>query len=80
MKRIWAFIKNLIKSDTQESSKRFLAVYIILVLVSWIVFAYTKSTNAEIILIELLGFVAVLMGVASWQSVKNKSKDDEIPK
>ena len=70
---IWGFLLKLIQSETNESSKRFLAVYGTLILMSWIVFVYTNESNSEYILAELIGFVLVLCGVASWERV-NRSK------
>lgn len=70
---IWGFLLKLIQSESNESSKRFLAVYGTLILMSWIVFVYTNESNAEYVLAELIGFVLVLCGVASWERV-NRSK------
>lgn len=69
---IFAYFRKLTESESRESSKRFLAVYVTLALVSYVVIAYTNDKNCEFILGELLSFVLVLMGVAVWQSVKNR--------
>jgi|32_taG_2_1085360.scaffolds.fasta_scaffold18495_4 hypothetical protein len=78
MRQIWSFIKQLSKSDSKESSKRFLALYTTLILVSYLVFRYADKDNCEIILGELLSFVLVLMGVAVWQQVKQQKKGSQI--
>jgi len=70
IKRFLAYLKKLIKKDTQESTKRFLAILCFFFLVAYIVFKFTNSENYEIVLGELLSFILVLLGVASWQSVQ----------
>lgn len=69
---MWMYIKKLVRSNSQESSKRFLGLYCVLVLVSYLIFRFGNDENCETILIELLTFVTALMGVASWQSVAKK--------
>ena len=76
MKRIWSFINNLVNANSQESSKRFVALYVVIILVSWMIFVYTDKHNVELILVELLGFAMMLFGVASWQDVR-KNKDNQ---
>ncbi len=72
---MWLYIKKLIRSNSQESSKRFLALYCIIVLVTYVIVRFANDENLEIVLVELLGFVSALMGLASWQNInKNKNK------
>lgn len=75
MKQLFNWFTRLIQSDSAESSKRFLAVFSGVVLVSYLVFRFANPVNVEIILGELLGFILVLVGVASWQQVKNKRNE-----
>lgn len=72
------FLRNIIKIDTQESSKRFVALYSML-LVSYVVIRFTDKSNAITVLEYLLMFVGVLMGVIAWQKTKtnnNNIKDE----
>jgi hypothetical protein len=40
-----------------------------------VIIRFANDENLEIVLVELLGFVSALMGLASWQNVnKNKNK------
>lgn len=79
MARIWQFIKNLIKSDTAESSKRAIAIGS-MTLVAYVVIRYTTKENTEVVLGELLSFVLVLSGVAVWQDVKKHRNGTDQPK
>lgn len=67
MKQLFNWFSRLIKSDSSESSKRFLAVYSGLILVTYLVFRFSNSENIELILGEILSFVLVLAGVAVWE-------------
>ena len=67
---IFVFFLKLINSDSGESSKRFLAIYGTLFLMTYVVLAFTNDKNAEFILAELIGFVLVLCGVAAWERIK----------
>ena len=67
---IFAFFYKLINSDSGESSKRFLAIYGTLFLMTYVVLVFTNDKNAEFILAALIGFVLVLCGVAAWERVK----------
>jgi succinate-acetate transporter protein len=74
---ILTYIKKLILSDSKESSKRFIAIYTML-LITFIVVAYTNKDNSVIVLTTLCGFVLTLVSVASWQSAKNnQNKNNE---
>ena len=77
IKTFLEYLKKLIKKDSQESTKRFLAILCFFLLVDYIVIRYTNSKNYEIVLGELLTFILVLLGVASWQSVQIKKKNDK---
>jgi len=66
------YLKNLTQADTNESSKRFVFLYITLILISFVVFWYTDKSNNEIILVELIGFASALAYVNSKERTKNK--------
>jgi hypothetical protein len=72
MRQIFNWFSRLIKSDTAESSKRFLALYAGVILVSYLIFRFANPENLEIILGEILTFVLVLVGVAAWQNSRTK--------
>ena len=75
LNKMWLYIKKLVRANSQESSKRFLGLYCVLILVSYLVFRFGNDENCETILIELLTFVTALMGVASWQSIQKKKPE-----
>lgn len=60
----WAYIRNLTMGGSKESSKRFIALYVGVVLISYIVFRFAKFSNVEMILGELIAFVITLLGLA----------------
>lgn len=68
------YLKKLIRSNSQESSKRFMAMYCVLILVTYVIIRYANEENIEIVLVELLGFVSALMGLASWQNVQKRKQ------
>jgi hypothetical protein len=65
--KIINFILNLIRTNSNESSKRFLAIYSTLFLQTFVVLKYTTPENSTWMLMELVGFVLVLVGVATWE-------------
>ena len=65
------YLKKLIERRSNESSKRFIALFIS-ILVVYSTIRYTTRDNIVLILGELLGFILVLMGVAVWESIKRK--------
>jgi sensor histidine kinase YesM len=67
IKKTISFLVNLIRSETPESSKRFLAIYSTLFLQTFVVVKYTTPENSTWMLMELVGFVLVLVGVATWE-------------
>lgn len=72
MKQLFGWFSRLIKMDSSESSKRFLAIFSIIVFVTYLVFRFSDHSNVEIILGEILSFVLVLFGVAAWQNQRPK--------
>lgn len=72
MRQIFSWFSRLIKMDSSESSKRFLAIFSIIVFVTYLVFRFSDHSNVEIILGEILSFVLVLFGVAAWQNQRPK--------
>ena len=71
MRKFVNYIKNLTLSDSKESSKRFIAVYTVLILMTYSVFMFTTPRNIVQVLGLLCGFVLTLCGVAVWQNIKN---------
>jgi len=77
MKIMIKFFSNLMRTNTQESSKRFVALMSVIV-VFILIFLYTDKTNAELIIGEILSFILVLFGVATWETRgKRLSGNDE---
>ena len=91
VKSIW---NKLIESDSKESSKRFLAMYIVLIIGTLVTFYGMLRHDVDVIqlLIVWLGFAGALLGISSWQSnrkdkytckkemeeIKCKNKDSNI--
>lgn len=69
------YFEKLTQADTNESSKRFIFLYITLILISFVVFWYTDKSNNEIILVELIGFASALAYVNSKERTKNKQDE-----
>tara|TARA_R110000744_G_scaffold97622_2_gene188622 strand:+ start:2465 stop:2683 length:219 start_codon:yes stop_codon:yes gene_type:complete len=69
MRRFIAYLRKLIESRSKESSKRFIAL-MIMPLVYYAVLRYTNEDNVHLILVELLGFILVLCGVAVYENIK----------
>ena len=73
--RAWLYIKKLIRSNSPESSKRFLAIYTVLFLATYAVIRYVNSEYLTTVLAKLLGLILALMGIASYQNIlKDKNK------
>lgn len=66
------FFKNLLSGENPTSSKRLLALYIGLFLISYIVIRFTDKDNLVSVLINLSAFVLALSGVSAWEKIKNK--------
>lgn len=67
--RLIQYIKSIINAETKESSKRFIALFTML-LAAYVVIAFTNGVNSIQVLGELLLFVTVLLGLAVWQDRK----------
>lgn len=65
------YIKKLIEKHSNESSKRFIAL-VVTCLVIYATIRYTTAENIVLVLVELLSFILVLLGVASWENLKSK--------
>ena len=73
--RILNYLANLTRVGTKESSKRFTALYIVLIIVTFLVFRYTNTENYPLVLGELLGFATLLFGIGSFTK-ENKPNTD----
>lgn len=71
------FVKNLIKSKSEESSKRASALYTVVVLVTPITWMHTNPDNLVLVLVTLTGFVATLFGIAVHQDIRNNRIKNE---
>jgi hypothetical protein len=63
----------------KESSKRFIAVFIVLAPMNYIIFRFTNLGNMPTVLGILVGFVLSLLTVASYENVKGVGKTKEKP-
>tara|TARA_R110001632_G_scaffold62542_1_gene150149 strand:+ start:822 stop:1040 length:219 start_codon:yes stop_codon:yes gene_type:complete len=69
--RFFRYIGRLINSETNESSKRLIALAVT-VLSIYVAVRYTDRQNVEVILVEILSFILVLSGVSVWEKVKKR--------
>lgn len=69
--KVFAYIKKLISNKSNESSKRFVALSIT-ILVYYGTIRFANSQNIVLILGELLTFILVIFGVASWETIKKR--------
>jgi len=79
MNQIISFFGKLMQGNSKESSKRFMALFT-MILAAYVVIRFADSKNCEVILAELLSFILVLSGVASWQNIRQKSIEKAGPK
>jgi hypothetical protein len=75
MLRLIEYFKKLTLGGSKESSKRFIALYIGVILITYVVLRFTDSTNNEIILGELIAFVLTLLGIASYETIKGVNNE-----
>lgn len=78
--KIFSYLSNLGKEGTAESSKRFISLYAVLTLGTYVVIGFTTVNNMEYVLGEILTFTLALLGVAVWEKTSNnktKNKKDE---
>jgi len=75
------FWNRLIESDSKESSKRFLAVYVVVFLGTIItVWSMWKGVDFIILLGTWLGFAATLLGLSVYQANRKKKHDADVKK
>lgn len=72
-RRLVGFMEKLIQSDSRESSKRAIALFITL-LIGVIVIMYTNSQNILLVLGELIAFVTALLYIATNGKLPNLPK------
>jgi hypothetical protein len=77
MKNLIEYFRKLTLGGNQESSKRFIALFIAIFLITYIVLRFTNADNVEIILGELIAFVLTLLGIASYETIKGVNKNKE---
>ena len=76
--KILEYLEKLTQADTNESSKRFVFIYLVLFLITYIVVRFTNKDNVELILAELIGFASALAYVASkHNNIFTKTEEDE---
>lgn len=64
------YLRKIINSDTTESSKRFIAIWIMILVTTTVITALVMSSDYITILSILLTFVGALVGITTWQSIK----------
>jgi len=73
------YFRKLTLGGNQESSKRFISLYTVIVLITVPVMRYTNASNLAIVLGILTGFVLSLLSVAAYESIKGVNKNKETP-
>ena len=71
MKKIWQYLDKIIKSNTNESSKRFIAVVSLFFLIVQS-FVFTTQHNWTTTLGMWLSFILTLLGFAVYEKLKSK--------
>jgi len=71
------FLKNIIKSNTKESSKRFIAIWVMVLITAVVAVALWKDSDIFSVLASLIAFVCTLLGIATWQTTKKNDEDKE---
>lgn len=75
-----AYINNIGKENTDESSKRALALYCVIILATYVVVRFTDKNNMEIVLAQLLSAAFGFLGITAFEkhsTNKHKNKKDE---
>lgn len=78
-KALFEYFRRLTLGGNKESSKRFLALYIGVILITYVVARFTNASNVEMILGELIALVLTLVGITSYENHKGltQPKEDE---
>lgn len=76
---LFEYFRRLTLGGNKESSKRFLALYIGVFLITYVVLKFTNATNMEMVLGELIALVVTLVGITSYENHKglNNTKENE---
>ena len=76
--KFFNFIAGIIRSDGKESHKRVIAIYVVVVLITFVVVKWTSETNSVSVLDSLLIFVGSLVGLAVTQvAIEKLGKKNE---
>lgn len=80
--KLLKFIANLMREGAQESSKRFLSIFIVCVPFTYVVIRYTTESNLIAVITVLSSLVVALAGVGTWKLMNDKkySKDEATTK
>lgn len=79
LNKVRSFFNRLISSDTKESSKRVLAIYIVIVLGTIItVYSMVNGVDFIILLVTWLGFAAALLGMSEYNKNRTKKYDTDV--
>lgn len=70
------FLSDIFKSESPVSSRRLIAVFIGIVLLSYVIWKGVTSDNAIEFLHALLVFLAALLGLTTYQNVVKVKKGD----
>lgn len=71
-----SFFKNIFQSESPVSSRRIIAVWIAFVIISYTVYKGVNEDNAIQFVYAFLGFLAVLLGLTTYQNITKIKKSD----
>ena len=74
MNKIKQFLTKIVQTDSKESSKRFSAIFALLV-ASVLSFIYTRQNTLSIILPMWLSFILTLLGFAVYEKIKGNENN-----
>lgn len=64
--KTWEYLKGVIKGST----KRLAFMYLVVVVLTPLVFMFTNKDNFELVLAELLGFLSLLAGIGRNETIQ----------
>jgi hypothetical protein len=74
-----SFLTKLLSGDAKESSKRALAIYVVIVLGTIItIYALWKEVDYVFLLMTWLGFAATLLGLSEYNKNRTKKHDASV--
>lgn len=74
---MFKYLKKIISSASKESSKRFIAIWSMILVSIVTIWACVATREYNTIIITLLTFVGSLVGISTWENIRNISNNKE---